>query len=623
MIQRFQKRDLVLYSFMILILVSIWLAMFQIDRQWQFIAQTQEKIDEQTRDIADLRRQIQRGVSVTSSSTSAPDGPLPTQWRAFERAEQAASAPDYARGDWLVQSFASQVPSLTPYLSGDAYASRIQRWVTDTLITRNPETLEWLPLVAEKWSVSDDGLEITFTVREGVVFSDGEPLTAEDVAFSWSFLMDPKIAAPRARSYYSRIKDVQVRGRDVTFVFSEPYFEALAIVGLLPLLPEHFYGQYLESVAAAETFNQSTGLLLGSGPYRLVSPTDWKPGDLIELVRNERYWGWLPAPFERKIWKTIQVDAAQLTEFKNGGIDVYGAQPLEYRDLIKDEAVTRRAEPFEYYNPRGGYIYIAWNQLRAGKQTPFVDRRVREAMTYLTDRERIVDEIFLGFALPASGPFNPLGKQASPDVKGRQFNLEQAIKLLAEAGYIDRDGDGVVESEQGVPLSFKITYPSGSDNYKRVVLLLKDLYVKAGVIMEPDPVDWPVLIEALNNKDFDAISLGWTGDFEIDVYQNLHSSQTEPGGDNFINFKNAELDSLIEAARREMDEDVRMPIWHKVHELLFQEQPYTYLFRSKSLVFSDRRIKNVQVVRAGLNTGGLWRMPMEWYVPSGEQKYTR
>jgi peptide/nickel transport system substrate-binding protein len=608
---------------MILILVSIWLAMFQIDRQWQFIAQTQDKIDEQTRDIADLRRQIQRGVSVNATSTDANGGPLPDEWRAFTRAEKAASAPDYARGDWLIQSFPSQVPTLTPYLSGDVYASRIQRWITDTLITRDPVTLDWLPLVAEKWSVSDDGLEITFTIREGVVFSDGEPLTPDDVAFSWRFLMDQKIAAPRARSYYSRITDVVVRGRDVTFVFIEPYFNSLLIAGQLPLLPEHFYGRYLEDVAAAEEYNQSTGLLMGSGPYRLVSPADWKPGDLIELVRNERYWGWVPAPFERRIWKTIQVDAAQLTEFKNGGIDVYGALPLEYRDLVKDKSITDRAQPFEYYNPRGGYTYIAWNQLRAGKETPFVDRRVREAMTYLTDRERIVDEILMGYALPASGPFNPLGKQASPNVEGRKFNLDKAVALLAEAGYIDRDGDGVVESEDGVPLVFKITYPSGSDNYKRVVLLLKDLYVKAGVIMEPNPVDWPVLLDALNNKDFDAISLGWSGAFEIDVYQNLHSSQTEPGGDNFINFKNTELDGVIEAARREMNEDVRMPIWHKVHELLYREQPYTYLFRSKSLVFSDRRIKNVQVVRAGLNTGGLWRMPMEWYVPSAEQKYSR
>ena len=188
---------------------------------------------------------------------------------------------------------------------------------------------------------------------------------------------------------------------------------------------------------------------------------------------------------------------------------------------------------------------------------------------------------------------------------------------------MDRDDDGVVESEAGEPLEFKITYPSGSDNYKRAMLLLKDLYVRGGVIMEPDPVDWPVLIETLDNKTFDAVSLGWGATLEIDLFQNLHSSQTEPGGDNFINHKSPELDAAIEAARRELDEEERMQLWQKAHEIIWREQPYTYLFRTKSLVFVDKRIKNVKVLRAGINSGGIWRVPLEWYVPSAEQKYTR
>ena len=154
------------------------------------------------------------------------------------------------------------------------------------------------------------------------------------------------------------------------------------------------------------------------------------------------------------------------------------------------------------------------------------------------------------------------------------------------------------------------------------MLLLKDLYVQAGVLMEPDPVDWPVLINTLNTKNFDAVSLAWTSGFEIDIYQMLHSSQTEPGGDNFISYINPGLDELIETARQEMDEEARMAIWHQVHREIWAEQPYTYLFRTKSLIFADRRIRNVQVVRAGLNEGGLWNMPMEWYVPTDAQKYS-
>lgn len=621
--QRFGKRDLVLYLFMGTILCSVWLAMVQIDRQWQFIAQTQDKIDGQTRDIADLRRQIRRGgIASSAAEQLAPGGSVPPNWQGFARAAEATQAADFAKGDWLIYSFASQVPTLTPYMSGDNYATRVQRWILDTLVTRDPETLEWLPLVAESWDVSDDGLAIRFKVREGVVFSDGEPLTADDVVFSYKFLMDERIAAPRARAYYSRVSDVTAEGSEVTFHFEEPYFLSFQVAGQLPILAEHFYGKYLESTSAAESYNTSTGILLGSGPYRLESPDSWRPGDLIELVRNERYWGWVSASFDRRIWKTISSDAAQLTEFKNGGIDVYASLPLEYRDLIKDEAITARAQPFDYYNPVGGYIYIGWNNKRPDGESFFADRRVRQAMTYLTDRQRIVDEVLLGQALAINGPFNPFGRQANPNLPVRKYDLAKARALLAEAGYADRDKDGVLESPSGEPFRFKLTYPSASDTYKRVMLLLKDQFVRAGILMEPEPIDWPVLITRLNNKTFDAVSLGWSGDLEIDIYQNMHSSQTEPGGDNFINYANPELDDLIEAARSEVDEDARMALWHQVHELLWEEQPYTYLFRSKSLVFVDRRIQNVSVKdAAGINQGGLWRMPMEWYVPAPQQRY--
>lgn len=622
--QRFSKRDLVLYLFMATILGSIWLAMVQIDRQWLFIAQTQDKIDNQTRDIADLRRQIRRGGIATAATEATNAEGTPDSWRGFARAARAAQAPDFAKGDWLVNSFAAQVPTLTPYLSGDTYASRVLEWVFDTLTTRDPETLEWLPLVAESWHTSEDGTKITFTVRDGVVFSDGEPLTAEDVAFSWRFLMDPRIAAPRARAYWSRIAKVTTAGSDVTFHFEEPYFQSFLLAGQLPIMPQHFYGKYLESVSAAEIYNKSTGLVLGSGPYRMESPDSWRPGDLIELVRNERYWGWVAAPFDRRIWKTISSDAAQLTEFKNGGIDSYRALPLEYRDLVKDPAITDRAQPFEYYSPVGGFIFVGWNNKRDDGPTFFADRRVREAMTYLADRQRIVDEVLLGYALAINGPFNPFGPQANPNLKTREFDLAKAKALLSDAGFADRDGDGVIESANGDPFRFKLMYPSASDTYKRVMLLLKDQFVRAGIIMEPEPVDWPLMITRLNNKSFDAVSLGWSGVLESDIYQTLHSSQTEPGGDNFINYVNPELDALIEKARSEMDTETRMALWHAAHELLWKEQPYTYLFRSKTLAFINRRIKNVSQEEAtGLNEGGRWRVPLEWYVPAAEQRYDR
>ena len=496
-------------------------------------------------------------------------------------------------------------------------------WVFDPLVTRDAQTLEWQPLIAESWEISADGLSISFKIRDGVVFSDGTPLTAEDVQFSWRFLMDERIAVPRARGYYSRITDVSVDGPNVIFHFAEPYFLSFELAGGLPIMPKHFYGKYLRSVEAAEQFNTSTGLVMGSGPYRMQSPTAWKPGDLIELVRNERYWGWVRPAFDRRVWKTITSDAAQLTEFKNGGVDFYEARALEYRDLLTSDAVAARADSYEYFSPLSGYRFIGWNIERSGGESFFKDKRVREAMTYLTDRQRLVEEVLLGHAIVVNGPFNPFGLQANAELPVREYDPVKAMELLAAAGFKDRDGDGVIESAEGEPFSFKLSYPAANDSVKRIVLMLKDMYVRAGVLMEPEPLDWPVLIDRVLNKAIDAVLIGWGGGLESDVYQNMHSSQTGSGGDNFIQYRSLELDKLIEAARGEIDPVKRMPLWHKVHEHLFINQPYTYLYKEKTLVFIDKRIKNVEVRGAtGLNIGGREGVPAEWYVPQLQQKFT-
>ena len=618
--KRFGPKDFFLFAGLLLVLLSVWLLMFQVDRQWEFIAKVEKQIEEQSKDLSELRRQVRSGRPLNGVNENRGQD-ANGAWQGFSRLAEIMDQNNYAQGDWIVDAFSVSSPTMTPFVAGDAYAAIIQQLVLDTLATRDPETLEWLPLIATQWSSSTDGLSFTFTIRDGVRFADGEALTAADVEFTYRFLMDSKIAAPRTRAYFNRIESVRASGNKVTFQMNEPYFASFEIIAQMPILAEHVYSEYLESVTKAEVFNSSTNLLFGSGPYRMANANDWLPGQMIELVPNERYWGLLSGTFSKLIFKTITTDTARLTEFKNGDLDVYGARPLEYRDLMDDQAIVERTKNFEYFNPRGGYSYIAWNQLKSGKSTVFADRKVRQAMTYLTDRQRIADEVFLGYAVAANGPFNPLGKQNNKSLPTREYDIEKAKRLLAEAGFLDRDGDGVIESNTGEPFTFELIYPSGSDDYKRMMLLLKDSYVRAGILMEPVPTQWPMVIDALDKKNFDAISLAWTAGFEVDIYQMLHSSQTEPGGDNFMNYKNANFDRLIEQARGEMDEAIRMDHWHRVHEIIWEDQPYTYLMWRKSLVFIDGRFENVKNVRSGINRGGLWRMPLEWYVSAEQQKY--
>ena len=622
--RRFTVKDLLLFVSLAALAGLILLAMYMVDRQWLKLEQMQRTMQEQADDLRGIRdtvRVLEQRINngQLAAKTDTPVQPVDQLPAAFQRAWEATQQPDYQSGDWRVLAFGTGLKTITPLISADVYASQVQGYVQESLLLRNPETLEWEGLIARDWQISDDGLNFTFQLREGGKFSDGQELTAGDVAFSFAFIMDESIAAPRSRAYFEKIKSVTANGKyEVVFRFKEPYFDALALAGGMSILPRHFYEPYLKNPQA---FNQSKGLLLGSGPYRLKDPSNWTPDlGMVELERNPRYWGPVQPPFDKLLWKVIENDSARLTTFRNGDIDVYSARPREYKTLLDDKALMARTRNLEYMSPTAGYSYIGWNQLRDGKPTRFADKRVRQAMTWLTDRQRIIEEVMLGYAEPAISPFSPRSRQHDTALQPRSFNPDKARKLLAEAGYQDRDNNGVLEDAEGKPFEFELVYFQDSEDTKRIVLFLKDMYARAGILMHPKPTEWSVMLDLLDKKNFDAITLGWSSGVETDIYQMFHGSQTVSGGDNFINYKNERLDQLIDRARATVDEDKRMPLWQECERILYQDQPYTFLMRRKSMVFIDQRMKNVQITRLGLN---LHSVPVEWYVPGPLQKYSR
>jgi len=621
--KRFTFKDFFLFAFLTLLFVTLLLAMYMVDRQWAEMAKIQSVMQEQAEDIhsmrglvSDLDQRLRDGRVVNRGVDNAEQADDTTS--AFNRVLAATEMRGYKRGDWLVNSFSTGLKTITPLVSSDRYASDVQSYVQESLLTRDPESLEWLGLIAHDWQVGDDGLSFTFHLREDVKFSDGEPLDADDVAFSFEFFQNPAIAAPRERAVYDKIESVKATGKyEVVFQFKEPYFNSLALAGGMAIMPRHFYEPYLEQ---PEIFNQSKGLLLGSGPYRLADPKGWTPDQgLVELQRNPRYWGPQPS-FDRLLWKVIQNDAARLTTFRNGEIDAYGARPREYQTLLDDKELMQRSQNFEYMSPTAGYNYIGWNQQRNGKPSRFADKRVRQAMTYLTDRKRIIDEIMLGYAEAAVSPFNPRSKQHDKTLEARSFSVEKAKELLREAGFSDRDNNGVLEDAEGNPFEFELVFFQDSEDTRRMVLFLKDLYARAGIVMIPKPTEWSVMLDLINNQDFDAITLGWTSGVETDIYQIFHSKQIEAGGDNFVGYKNERLDQLIDTARGTVDEIKRMPLWQEAERIMYEDQPYTFLMRRESLVFIDKRIHNLQITNLGLNLG---MVPVEVFVPGDQHKYAK
>lgn len=605
------------------------LSMYMVDRQWRMMASMRSTISSQADDLRalrtslqEVRNQLDAGIAVTSAA-GAPAVEGPTGKGAsdvagdpFRRARHARTQDDFAEGDWFIRSFSAGLKTITPLVSSDAYASRVQSHVIESLLQRNPDTLEWDGLLAKSWQVSEDGLTIDFILRDNIVFSDGVPVSSADVAFSFDFLMDERIAAPRLRAFYDKIAAVKALDKNtVRFVFAEPYFQSLGLAGEMEVLAKHFYEPYLDN---AETFNQSKGLLFGSGPYRLQDPVNWTPDTgRIELLRNQRYWGAVQPSYNRLIWNVIDSASARLAAFRNDTIDMYDAKPLEYNTLLNDAQIQQKANNFEYMSPNAGYSYIGWNQSRNGKPTIFADVKVRRAMTHLTDRERIVNEIMLGHAEIAVSPFNPRSKQHNNDIEPWPADIEKGKALLAEAGFEDRDGDGVIENAAGEAFEFELMYFQGSDDTKRIVLFLKDLYARAGVSLVPKPTEWSVMLDFMDNRTFDAILLGWSSGVETDIDQMFHSEQIEEG-DNFIGYKSTELDKLIDKARGMVEEDERMPVWQQAESVLHDTQPYTFLMRRKTLLFMDDRFKNLEITKLGLNT---IQVPIETYVPLDMQRH--
>jgi peptide/nickel transport system substrate-binding protein len=660
---RFGLKDLIIAVLLVAIIVMIGLGMRQFDRQYDNVVAIDRKVD----DLAGLQRQVDElraaveAMGIASGTTDAtqrelaqirvlleqlasntgdaekfaaelkamqeriaqaqasgavgsslppttdPDGP-------FGRLLAARDMPGFARGDWFVDAFGVAVKTLTPLVSGDVYQRAVEQHIIQSLATRDPVTLEWVPLLAKSWTVSEDGLVVTFKLREGIKFSTGDPFTAKDVVFSFNWIMNPKVDSPREKSYYSTIESVTASGDyEVTFKLTEKYFQGFEICAGMSILCDEYYGKFSE-----DEFNKAPGLLMGSGPYKLaVNPLDWKPGSgEIVLVRNELYWGVAPA-IERIVYREITDETARLVAFRNGEIDRFGPSPEQYLKLKVDADLLRDNNLYEYETIVGGYRYVAWNQQRNGKPTIFADRRVRQALALLANRQAMADELMVGLATPTSGPFHRLGKQANPDVKPWPHDVEAAKKLLAEAGWADRNNDGVLENAEGTPFKFKLVYPSSSVNYQQMVLYLKDAYARAGIALDPDPLEWTIMVQRLGTRDFDAISLGWSGSIESDPFQIFHSKSAEEGGDNYINYRSAELDKYIDAARVEMDEQERLKLWHEVHRVLHEDQPYLFMWTTKAVVFVNKRFENVQSLPLGLSDTD------EWFVPRDQQKYGR
>ncbi len=501
-------------------------------------------------------------------------------------------------GDWLIRHLSAEPATLNPVTATDAYASLINSYIYETLIKRDEKTLELVPSLAESWEVAEDHLTYVFRLKKGVKWQDGRPLTARDVLFSFERIRDPKVDSAHLRSYYQDVENLEVLDdHTIRYTYRIPYFRALEFCGGIPIVPAHTFTE------GVDFNNHPIGRNpIGNGPYRLLR---WETGREIVLVRNEEYWGEKPH-FNRIVLKIITDSTAAFQVLKKGGLDEMTLRPIQWVRQTRSRRFNENFLKLKYYTP--SYSYIGWNQ----RKPLFSDRRVRLAMTLMMDRETILKKILFGLGTVVSGNFYIKSPDYNQALKPHPYDPAKAIELLRAAGWEDHDRDGILDRD-GAPFRFEFLLSSGSKFGEQVATILQENLKGIGARMDIRKLEWAVFIQRIDERDFDACTLGWSLSWESDPFQLWHSSQAEKGS-NYVGFVNEEADRIIEAARREFDPAKRHSMYHRFHEIIHEEQPYTFLFTREDLEAVSSRFRNVNLYPMG-------PQPREWWTPTSLIRY--
>ena len=627
---KFGLKDFIFLVLLLAIGLSIWLKMVQRDRLWEQVLEVNQRVSELGQNLARLENKIDNGISVSGLSADMFRGAenhasarpaerdaswarpgIPIAWQEpWTFATDPRSQPDFQLGGEFTELFEGQPAKIVPYLSSDVYGRRVIDRVVESLGTYDPKSLEFRGLLADAWQMDPNAMWVRVHINPRARFSDGTPVTAEDVRWTFEdYILNPLIEAERARSTLDHIAGVEVIDpQTVEFTFREPVFTNLDYTLGAYVLPKHFYSQFEPS-----QINKSTGLLMGSGPYKLqaLNPDrQWTPGEDIVLERNELYWG-DKSPLARMRFKVVNDELARLTAYEAGEGDMMLPSSVQLLRKQGDPEWEREHQSPVWINMRSGYAFLAWQcGERNGELTPFHDPRVRRAMTMALDRERMVRDIWGGVGKVATGPSNSESPAHNPNIEPWPYDLDAAKALLAEAGW-KPDANGVLRNADGKRFEFEFTRSSGGEVAERISSYIKDQCAKIGITCNVRVVDWSVYSQILKNRDFDAIIMSWSASApESDPKQIWHSKSIQNQGDNFIQWRSAEGDRLIEAGRGELDPAKRHAIWHQFEALLHEEQPYTFVREVPWYRFVRRTIGNVHPYRSGIE-------PWEFYRRSG------
>jgi peptide/nickel transport system substrate-binding protein len=518
-------------------------------------------------------------------------------------------------GGSFVRALPADAVTLNPVIASDQISFLVYKWIFDPLLDMDSD-MKPVGVLAESWKNSPDNRTTTFHLRKGVRWHDGKPFTADDVVFTYEACMDPKVDAINKRPAFEPVAKVEkVDELTVRVTWTKPYAPGLA-AWVLYIMPKHVYG-YPRGKGEEFNKNPKNAAPVGTGPFLFG---EWRRGDRVVLNANADYFAGRPH-LDQIVFRTIPQGQTQFAAYKTGQLSLTNLTAEQWKEVASDPAFARSSWIFEY--PSRQFFYIGWNM--DGSNPFFADRRVRQAMTYAMNRQGVVAKILDGHGQVATGPFYPGGYEYNPAVKPYPYDAAKAAALLDEAGWKDIKGTGVREKD-GMPLSFECLVPAEVDMFSRWLEIFQQDLRRVGVEMKIRKVEWSVFLDRTNRHQFQACLSGWNLGDDPDPFQLLHSSQGKlmPSGtgvgQNDVSYANPAVDRLIEEEQSTFDREARRKALWKIHELVAEDQPHTYLLFGSQMTAVKNRYQGVEVSRAGYGLFTWYPSLLAWWVPSDMRK---
>lgn len=499
-------------------------------------------------------------------------------------------APDIKEPFSITGASSADAKRLLPLFASDSASADISGKVFNGL-TKYDKNLNIVGDLAERWTISKDGKEIIFYLRKNIKWHDGKEFTADDVIFTYKAITDPKNPTPYS-SNYGPVKEVKAVDKyTVKVSYEKPFAPALESWGM-GIIPKHL-------LEGRELFNSSFNRNpIGTGPYKFK---EWITGQRIILEKNSYYFEGTPF-FEKFISRIIPDPSTMFLELRFGGIDFMGLAPAQYKYYGQKANFKKYFNIYRY--PSFGYTYIGYNL----KNPLFTEKKVRQAITHAINKREIIEGVLLGYGTPCTGPFPPSSWAFNPDVRDFEYAPEKAKKLLSEAGW-KLDNDGIL-IKNGKRFSFILLVNQGNEARLKTAQIVKEQLKKVGIELNIRVLEWQSFLELVTKRQFQAVLLGWSLSRDPDLYDIFHSSKTKPGEFNFVGYGNPEVDILIEKAREVLDREERKKLYKRVHALITEDQPYTFLYVPDTIIAINKRIKGIEPAAAGI-----WHNYIHWYVP--------